>query len=79
MSGIRVLQIFREPIANGGQESFIMNMYRNVDREKVQFDFLTPFTCDNPKLKLEIENMGGHVYHLITHLDMKIIKYLKSA
>ena len=39
MSEIRVLEIFREPIANGGQESFIMNMYRNIDRKKVQFDF----------------------------------------
>ena len=77
MSGIRVLQIFREPIANGGQESFIMNMYRNVDREKVQFDFLTPFTCDNPKLKLEIENMGGHVYHYdhtFGHENNKVFK-----
>ena len=63
MSEIRVLEIFREPIANGGQESFIMNMYRNVDRKKVQFDFLTPFTCDNRKLKEEVERLGGHIYH----------------
>lgn len=63
MSKVYVLQVFREPIANGGQESFIMNMYRNVNREKIQFDFLTPFTCDNNKLKLEIESLGGHVFH----------------
>lgn len=63
MSLIRILEVFREPIANGGQESFIMNMYRNIDRNKIQFDFLTPFTCDNKKLKAEIEKMGGKVYH----------------
>lgn len=63
MSEIRVLEIFREPIANGGQESFIMNMYRNIDRKKVQFDFLTPFTCDNKKLKEEVERLGGRIYH----------------
>lgn len=59
---IRVLEVFREPMANGGQESFLMNMYRNMDRTKVQLDFLTPFTCDNPDLKMEIESMGGKVF-----------------
>ncbi|WP_304809227.1 MULTISPECIES: glycosyltransferase family 1 protein [Erysipelotrichaceae] len=59
---IRVLEVFREPMANGGQESFLMNMYRNMDRTKVQLDFLTPFTCDNPDLKMEIESMGGQMF-----------------
>lgn len=59
---IRVLEVFREPMANGGQESFLMNMYRNMDRSKVQLDFLTPFTVDNPALQEEIESMGGKVY-----------------
>lgn len=59
---IRILEVFREPIANGGQESFLMNMYRNIDREKVQMDFMTPFTCDNNKMKKEIIDMGGRVY-----------------
>ena len=59
---IRVLEVFREPMANGGQESFLMNMYRNMDRTKVQLDFLTPFTCDNSDLKAEIESMGGKVF-----------------
>lgn len=59
---IRVLEVFREPLANGGQESFIMNMYRNMDRTRVQMDFLTPFTVDNPGLKKEIESLGGRVF-----------------
>lgn len=59
---IRVLEVFREPMANGGQESFLMNMYRNMDRTKVQLDFLTPFTCDNPDLMAEIQSMGGKVF-----------------
>lgn len=59
---LRVIEVFREPIANGGQESYLMNMYRNIDRTKVQLDFFTPFTVDNPALKAEIESMGGHVY-----------------
>ena len=59
---IKILQIFGEPLSNGGQESFIMNMYRNIDRSKVQFDFFTPFYCDNDNLKKEIEILGGNVY-----------------
>lgn len=59
---VRILQIFGEPLSNGGQESFIMNMYRNIDRAKVQFDFYTPFFCDNKDLREEIENMGGRIY-----------------
>lgn len=59
---IRVLQVFGEPLSDGGQESFIMNMYRNIDKEKIQFDFYTPFFCDNKRLKNEIKGLGGNVY-----------------
>ena len=59
---VRVLEVFREPLANGGQEAFIMNMYRNIDRDSIQMDFLTPFTCDNPSLQKEVENYGGRVF-----------------
>lgn len=58
----RVLQVFGEPLDNGGQEAFIMNMYRNVDREQVQFDFFTPYYCANEKLRQEIEALGGRVF-----------------
>jgi len=59
---IRVLQLFGEPLSNGGQEAAIMNLYRNIDREKIQFDFYTPFYNDNAKLRKEIEMLGGHVF-----------------
>lgn len=36
---IRVLHI-TEMLSAAGIESFIMNMYRNIDKDKVQFDFL---------------------------------------
>lgn len=59
---IRVLQVYGEILSNGGQESFSMNMYRNINREKIQFDFYTPYYCDNEKLKSEIEKLGGRVF-----------------
>ena len=59
---MRVLQIFAEPFSDGGQESFVMNMYNNIDRNNVQFDFFTPYYCDNLKMKEKIENLGGKVF-----------------
>lgn len=59
---IKVLEVFGEPLANGGQESFIMNMYRNVDRQKVQFNFFSPFGCQNEGLRNEIDSLGGDVF-----------------
>lgn len=79
MAEIRVLQIFGEPIANGGQESFIMNMYRHIDRSRVQFDFFTPFTVDNEATKQEIENMGGMVFSAGYKFYENNNKYFKIA
>ena len=35
----RILHI-TEMLSAAGIESFIMNVYRNIDRSKIQFDFL---------------------------------------
>lgn len=79
MSKITVLQVLGEPIANGGQESYIMNMYRNIDREKVQFDFFTPFTVDNKDTKSEIESMGGKVFSGDLPFGVDNNKYFKQG
>lgn len=58
---VRVLHIFHE-MANGGIENFVMNYYRFIDREKVQFDFLT--SVDEPGyFDEEIKSLGGRIYH----------------
>ena len=79
----KVLQVFGEPLSNGGQESFIMNMYRNIDRTKIQFDFFTPYYCDNDKLVAEINSLGGNVFERKGNFDSKgnkkdFIKNLKE-
>lgn len=58
---IRVLHIFHE-MANGGIEHFVMNYYRHIDRERVQFDFLVSVDGKG-YYDDEIEVMGGIVYH----------------
>lgn len=43
----------------GGAETLLMNLYRNIDREKVQFDFLT---CKEGDFDREITEMGGIIH-----------------
>ncbi len=59
---IKVLQVFTM-MDRGGSESMIMNYYRKIDREKIQFDFLVhrKEKCDFDD---EIENLGGKIYKL---------------
>ncbi len=46
----------------GGTEAFIMNHYRCLNREEMQFDFLVCCKKDWPYLK-EIEELGGKVFY----------------
>lgn len=59
---IRVLHIVTD-MRRGGLETMIMNYYRHIDRELVQFDFLVhrEKTGDYEK---EIDNLGGKIYHM---------------
>ena len=47
----------------GGAESRIMDMYRNIDRDKVQFVFCQ-HTKDRCAFEEEVERLGGKVYHV---------------
>lgn len=60
--GIRVLHVVTH-MNRGGLETMLMNYYRSIDREKVQFDFLThrPYEGDYGE---EIKKLGGKIYHL---------------
>jgi glycosyltransferase involved in cell wall biosynthesis len=61
---IKVLQVNGHAIMNRGVEAFLMNVYRNIDRTKVQFHFLTPLDCRNEEMKKEIIELGGSVHEL---------------
>lgn len=47
----------------GGTETMLMNLYRNIDRDKVQFDFIS-FSEEEAHYDKEIENMGGKIIKL---------------
>lgn len=59
---IRVLQVVTY-MGRGGLETMLMNYYRNIDRSKVQFDFLVhrDFEADYDK---EILALGGKIHHI---------------
>ena len=56
----------------GGIEVFIMNIYKHIDRLKVQFDFLDD--CGGIYYKDEIEALGGKIIEIPTRRE-NIIEY----
>ncbi len=48
----------------GGVEVFIMNIYRNIDRDKVQFDFLLSHNQPEIPFEDEINQLGGRVFRV---------------
>ena len=59
---IRVLQVMGI-VESGGVEAVIMNYYRNIDKSKVQFDFVM-HKGSNRKYIEDIKAMGGKVYEV---------------
>ena len=59
---VRVLQIVTN-MRRGGLETMLMNYYRHIDRDKVQFDFLVHRDYESD-YDQEILNLGGKIYHI---------------
>ena len=73
---IRVLHILQRMEA-GGTQALLMNIYRKIDRTKVQFDFLVVYK-EKQFYDDEIEKMGGHVYKLSFREDLNLPKFQKD-
>ncbi len=70
---VRVLQVLT--IMNlGGAETMIMNYYRNIDRTKLQFDFLL-HREDKGFFDDEIESLGGKIYRMPAISPRNYFKY----
>lgn len=74
---IRVLHI-TEMLSAAGIESFIMNMYRNIDRSKVQFDFMV---LRNQKefYDDEVRKLGGRKYYVHSNISNTWLRVLDEA
>ena len=71
---IRIAHIIGKWIG-GGVEAVVMNYYRHIDKDKIQFDFI----CDNDSTNIpyeEIEKLGGKV--ILVPPYQKIFSYSKE-
>lgn len=71
---IRIAQIIGKWVG-GGVEAVVMNYYRNIDKTKIQFDFI----CDNDSTNIpyeEIEKLGGRV--ILVPPYQKVFEYQKQ-
>lgn len=61
----------------GGAESLIMNLYRHIDRSRVQFDFL--LHCpEGSAYEKEIRELGGRIFRIPRYLLYNKLSYEKN-
>ena len=73
---IRILHVLGG-VGLGGAESRIMDIYRHIDKEKVQFDFLIHQTKKG-YYEEEIESLGGRIYRVPRFKLYNILTYRKA-
>lgn len=76
MKPIRILQVMAG-MNRGGAETYVMNLYRNIDREKVQFDFIL-HTEKECAFNEEIRQLGGNIYSVPRYNGKNHLKYKQS-
>lgn len=74
MKPVRVLHTVVN-MNRGGAETLIMNLYRNIDRRRVQFDFLT---CKEGVFDAEILELGGRIHRIPYITDVGHFGYVKA-
>ena len=72
---IRVLHVVTN-MSYGGLENLLMNYYRNIDKNIIQFDFLTHVDIKQD-FEMEIEELGGKIYRL-PRMNPFSLKYRKQ-
>lgn len=73
---IRVVHILGN-LSVGGVESFIMSVFRRIDRDKIQFDFLV-HNLENDAYREEIESLGGRIFILDRLNFLNPLKYIRD-
>lgn len=73
---IRILHIVQRMEA-GGTQAFLMNLYRNIDRSKIQFDFLVEYE-EKEFYDDEIISLGGKIYYTNFRKTLNVIKFKRT-
>jgi len=63
MSPIRILHVLGGVFRHGGTETFLMSYYRNIDRSKIQFDFVV-HGFEKGVYDDEVKELGGKIYNV---------------
>lgn len=74
---IRVLQVFAS-LDRGGAESMIMSLYRSMDRDKVQFDFVVNENEGEYSYESEIRELGGRLFYVPIYKISNFSSYKKA-
>lgn len=77
MNNLKRVLVVIGKMDRGGAETIIMNLYRNIDRQKVQFDFAihTNKKCDYDD---EIVAMGGRIFRFPEYKIYNSFSYKKA-
>lgn len=73
---IRVLHVLQRMEA-GGTQALLMNLYRNLDRNKIQFDFFVEYS-EKQFYDDEIKSLGGHIFYSSVREDFNLPKYIRT-
>ncbi len=76
MELVRVLHVIGA-MNRGGAEVLLMDLYRNIDRNKVQFDFIV-HTQDDSLFDEEILSLGGKIFKLKNRFIINPFSYLRE-
>jgi glycosyltransferase involved in cell wall biosynthesis len=73
---VRILHVLGR-LDRGGAETMVMNLYRQIDRSKLQFDFIihTDDECDYTR---EIQSLGGRIYSISRYTGKNHAQYRKE-
>jgi glycosyltransferase involved in cell wall biosynthesis len=73
---LRVLHVFGR-LDRGGAETMVMNLYRRIDRDALQFDFVV---CDTGRgaFEDEIASLGGRVYRVPRFSPGTVFRFVRA-
>lgn len=73
---IRILHMIGS-LEAGGSQAMIINLYRNIDRTRVQFDFLVDHP-DRMYWEDEVKSLGGIIYTMPTFKGWNVLEIITS-
>ena len=71
---INVLEFFGEQLAYGGQEAFMINMYKNFENKNIRYTFCTSFDSTNSKLIKMVDDRGDKIVAYNYNINSKFRK-----